>query len=468
MTVYVSTRGRAGRRSFEEVLLTGLAEDGGLFLPESWPVLPEARLRALDGADYPTTAAAVLAPFTEGCFTEAELLAMAREAYGGFAHPATAPLRQLDPRLWLLELFFGPTLAFKDFALQLLARMFERVLARREERITIVGATSGDTGSAAIAAVAGRARMRILVLHPHERVSPVQRRQMTTVEAPNVANLAIEGTFDDCQDLVKALFNDAAFRAEQKLAAINSINWARIAAQAAYYVYAALRLGGLERPVGFCVPTGNFGDVYAGHVARRLGLPVDRLIVATNTNDILVRFLATGAYAAGEVVPTSSPSMDIQVASNFERLLFELLDGDGAAVTALMARFARERAFSVAPEVRARARALFEGGAASEAETRSAIARWHRATAGTVLPDPHTAVGLAVAERLRGAASAPLVVLATAHPAKFPDAVEAATGVRPALPVHLADLFARPERFTVLPNDPAAVAAFLRAWNTPA
>jgi len=462
MTVYVSTRGRAGRRSFEEVLLAGLAEDGGLFLPESWPRLAQARLAALDGADYPTTTAAVMAPFTRGCFEEAELLALAREAYAGFAHPATAPLRQLDPSLWLLELFFGPTLAFKDFALQLLARLFERVLERRGQTITILGATSGDTGSAAIRAIAGRARMRIVILHPAGRVSEVQRRQMTTVEAPNVANLAIEGTFDDCQDLVKALFADPAFRAEQKLAAINSINWARIAAQAAYYVYAALRLGGLERPVSFCVPTGNFGDVYAGHVARRLGLPMGRLIVATNENDILARFLATGVYAAGEVVPTSSPSMDIQVASNFERLLFELLDGDGARVAELMARFARERAFTLSPALHARARALFDGAAADRAATAAEIAQWYGATAGTVLLDPHTAVGAAVARRLRGAVAGPLVLLATAHPAKFPDAVEAACCVRPPLPAHLADLFERPERFTVLPAEANAVRDFVR------
>ena len=463
MTVYVSTRGAAGRRSFEEALLAGLAEDGGLFLPERWPWLAAADLAALDGASYAATAAAVLAPFTSGCFTAAELRAMCEEAYAGFAHPAVAPLRQLDRSLWLLELFHGPTLAFKDFALQLLARMFERVLERRGGTLTILGATSGDTGSAAIRAVAGRARMRIVILHPHGRISPVQRRQMTTVDAPNVANLAIEGTFDDCQDLVKALFADPAFRAEQSLAAINSINWARIAAQAAYYVYAALRLGGLARPVGFCVPTGNFGDVYAGHVARHLGLPLDRLILATNENDILARFLATGTYAAGAVRATSSPSMDIQVASNFERLLFELLDGDGRALAELMARFARERRLVLDADRLARARALLEGGAAEEGLVAATIAGWYRASSGDVLLDPHTAVGVAVAERLRGERTAPLVVLATAHPAKFPDAVEAASGVRPRLPAHLADLESRPERLVVLPADVAAVRAHIRS-----
>jgi threonine synthase len=299
--------------------------------------------------------------------------------------------------------------------------------------------------------------MRIVVLHPAGRVSEVQRRQMTTVEAANVTNLAIEGTFDDCQEIVKKLFADPDFRSEQKLAAINSINWARIAAQAAYYVYAALRLGGLERPVSFCVPTGNFGDVYAGHVARRLGLPVGRLVVATNANDILARFLATGTYASGTVVPTSSPSMDIQVASNFERLLFELLEGEGARVAELMDRFARERRFTVCRAIHARARELFEGGAADEAATRAEIAHWHGATGGSVLLDPHTAVGAAVARRLRPSLAGPLVLLATAHPAKFPEAVETACGVRPPLPAHLADLFERPERYTVLPADPAAV-----------
>jgi threonine synthase len=463
MTFYVSTRGAAGRRSFEEVLLAGLAEDGGLFLPERWPRLEAAELEALDGASYAATASALLAPFTRGCLTPEELQAICTEAYAGFAHPAVAPLRQLDRSLWLLELFHGPTLAFKDFALQLLARMFERVLARRDGTLTILGATSGDTGAAAIRAVAGRARMRIVILHPHGRISPVQRRQMTTVDAANVANVAIEGTFDDCQDLVKALFNDPPFRAEQSLAAINSINWARIAAQAAYYVYAALRLGGLARPVGFCVPSGNFGDVYAGHVARRMGLPLDRLILATNRNDILARFLATGVYAAGTVHATSSPSMDIQVASNFERLLFELLDGDGPEVAGLMARFARERRLALPPDRLAAARALLEGGAAEEAEVAAAIARWHRATGGDVLLDPHTAVGVGVAERLRGERGAPLVVLATAHPAKFPDAVEAAAGIRPSLPAHLADLASLPERLVVLPPDPAALRAHIRA-----
>lgn len=463
MTVYVSTRGAAGRRSFEEVLRAGLAEDGGLFLPERWPRLAAADLAALDGASYAATAAAVLAPFTSGCFTAGELRAMCEEAYAGFAHPAVAPLRQLDRSLWLLELFHGPTLAFKDFALQLLARMFERVLERRGGALTILGATSGDTGAAAIRAVAGRARMRIVILHPHGRISPVQRRQMTTVDAPNVANVAIEGTFDDCQDLVKAMFADAAFRREVSLGAVNSINFARVAAQIPYYAYAALALGAPDRPVAFSVPTGNFGNVLAAWAAGRMGLPVEQLVVAANRNDILARFLATGTYAAGPVHTTSSPSMDIQVASNFERLLFELLDGDGGALAELMARFARERRLVLAADRLARARALLEGGAAEENQVAATIAGWYRASAGDILLDPHTAVGVAVAERLRGDRCAPLVVLATAHPAKFPDAVLAASGVRPRLPAHLADLETRPERLVVLPADATAVRAHIRS-----
>lgn len=462
MTTYVSTRGRAGVRSFEDVLLAGLAEDGGLFVPESWPALGRAGLAALQGQDYAATTAAVLRPFVGDCFAPDELLDLCRRAYAGFAHAAVAPMRQLGHDEWLLELFHGPTLAFKDFALQLLGLMFETVLARRGEAITIVGATSGDTGSAAIASVAGRRAMRIVVLHPHERVSAVQRRQMTTVDAPNVLNLAVRGTFDDCQALVKALFADEELRRDLKLAAVNSINWARVAAQAAYYVYAALRLGGLERPVAFAVPTGNFGDVYAGRVARQLGLPVARLIVATNRNDILARFFATGTYESGEVQPTISPSMDIQVASNFERLLFEMEGRDAARLGAHMRRFASERRLEVEPERLAEVKALFDAAPVDEPTTRATIAEVLRTT-GTLV-DPHTAVGIAAGRRLWDPASAPLVHLATAHSAKFPEAVQMATGIVPALPPHLAQLMTREERYAVLPNDRAAVTASIRTW----
>ncbi len=460
MIAHVSTRGGAGRRGFEEVLLAGLAEDGGLFLPEDWPRFPREALAALSGLSYPETANRLLRPFVEDCFDEAELAELCARAYAGFAHAATAPLVQIAPDDWLLELFHGPTLAFKDFALQLLGLMFERVLARRGRSITIVGATSGDTGSAAIHAVAGRANMRIVVLHPHERVSAVQRRQMTTVGADNVFNIAVRGTFDDCQALVKAMFADAAFRREQDLAAVNSINWARILAQAVYYVHAALRLGGLERPPVFAVPTGNFGDVYAGYVARRIGLPVRRLIVATNRNDILARFFETGIYRLGEVVPTVTPSMDIQVASNFERLLFDLEDGDGARVRRALENFTKTGELAVEPGRMARLGELFRAGRASEEETRAAIRRVFEES-GQVI-DPHTAVGVEVGRRLRRPGEGPLVCLATAHPAKFPETVTEATGRRPTLPPHLADLVTREERFVVLDADLAAVQEFVR------
>ncbi len=460
MIAHVSSRGGAGRRSFEEVLLAGLAEDGGLFLPESWPRFSREALAAMRGLPYAETARRILQPFVDGCFEVAELGELCETAYAGFDHPATAPLVQIAADDWLLELFHGPTLAFKDFALQLLGPMFERVLARRGRRITIVGATSGDTGSAAIHAVAGRANMAIVVLHPHERVSAVQRRQMTTVEADNVFNIAVRGTFDDCQALVKAMFADTAFRREFDLAAINSINWARILAQTVYYVFAALRLGGLERPPVFAVPTGNFGDVYAGYVAHRIGLPIRRLVVATNRNDILARFFATGVYRAGEVVPTVTPSMDIQVASNFERLLFAIEGGDGARVRAKLEDFARTGVLTVAAADLAALAELFLAGRATEEETRAAIREvW--VESGRIV-DPHTAVGVHVGRRLRRPGEGPLVCLATAHPAKFPETVAEAIGRHEALPPRLGDLMRREERFTVLDADLAAVQEFVR------
>jgi threonine synthase len=457
MIHYVSTRGQAGRRSFEEVLLAGLAEDGGLFVPETWPAFSTAELRAMRGLDYPALAATLLAPFTRGCFDEADLVRLALRAYAGFDHPATAPLRHLGGDDWLLELFHGPTLAFKDFAMQLLAAMFDEVLARRGEQVTIVGATSGDTGAAAVHAFAGKRQIRIAMLHPEGRVSPVQRRQMTTVHAPNVLNLALRGTFDDCQDLVKAMFADAPFRNALRLSAVNSINWARVVAQSVYYVWAALRLGAPDRAVAFAVPTGNFGNVYAGRVAAALGLPVVRLVVATNENDILARFFATRRYERGAVVATTSPSMDIQVASNFERLLLELEGRDGERTRARMHSFAQAGRFAVEGEVPG----LFAGGSADQAEVARTIAATLRATGELV--DPHTAVGLVVGGRERPGAGTPLVTLATAHPAKFPDAVEAACGVQPTLPARYADLMTLPERCTTIDNELAAVEAAVRA-----
>jgi threonine synthase len=466
MITYVSTRGEAASRDFEGVLLAGLAEDGGLFVPEAWPCFSPGELRGLRGLDYPSLAARILAPFTAGCFSEAELVELARPVYAGFDHAATAPLRQLGTDDWLLELFHGPTLAFKDFAMQLLAAMFDAVLARRGERITIVGATSGDTGAAAVRAFAGKEQVRIAMLHPEGRVSPVQRAQMTTEPAANVLNIAVRGTFDDCQDLVKEIFGDPALRRRMRLSAVNSINWARVAAQIVYYVWAGLRLGAPDRPLAFCVPTGNFGNVYAGWAASRLGLPIERLLVATNSNDILARFFATGSYARGGVVPTISPSMDIQVASNFERLLLVLEGGDPARVRERMRLFKATGSFAVEPEALARITRVFAGGSADEALTARTMREVLESTGELV--DPHTAVALHVASRQRPPAGVPLVTLATAHPAKFPQAVAAATGRHPELPARFADLMTLPERVRVLDNDRAAITSAIEGTFGPA
>jgi threonine synthase len=459
---YVSTRGEAAPRDFEGVLLAGLAEDGGLFVPESWPVLSPAEWRALRGLPYAELAARLVHPFCGASLSFAALSAMAREAYAGFGHAAVAPLVQLDHRTFALELFHGPTLAFKDMAMQLLGRLFDHVLARRGERITIVGATSGDTGSAAIEACRDRAAVDVVILHPHGRTSEVQRRQMTTVLSPNVLNIAVEGSFDDCQDLVKAMFADAPFRREMRLAAVNSINWARVAAQIPYYAYAALALGAPDREVAFSVPTGNFGNVLAAWAARRMGLPVARLVVGSNRNDILARWLAANDMSVRPVEPSLSPSMDIQVSSNFERLLFELLGRDAAATREAMRRFRAEGRMPVPDAAWRAATALFRGFALDDAGTLAEIRRLH-AESG-YLADPHTAVGTAAARALPPEDPAiPVVAVATAHPAKFPDAVERATGRRPLLPPRLADLYERPERCRVLPPDLGAIEAAVRA-----
>ena len=460
---YVSTRGAAPALGFADVLLAGLARDGGLYVPEAWPELPAEDIRALAGLPYSEAAIRVLTPFAGGEIADADLARMTREAYAGFRHAAVAPLVQIGPRHFVLELFHGPTLAFKDMAMQWLARLMDHVLKRRGERVVIVGATSGDTGGAAIEAFRGVEAADVFILFPHGRVSEVQRRQMTTVAAPNVHALAVEGTFDDCQGIVKGLFNDHAFRDRWGLSGVNSINWARLAAQVVYYLTAGVALGAPMRPIAFSVPTGNFGDVFAGYAAARLGPPVSRLIVATNVNDILARCLATGRYELRGVVPTQSPSMDIQVSSNFERLLFEALGRDGSAVAGLMRDLARTRAFTLDQATLESMRAGFSARRADEAET---AATMRRVFAGTgYLLDPHTAVGVTAAEQEALDPTVPVVTLATAHPAKFPDAVEAATGVRPALPPHLADLLEREERYAVLPNDAAAVAAFVEAHS---
>ena len=457
---YVSTRGRAPILDFEDVLLAGLASDGGLYVPERWPVLGRDELASFRGREYPEVAHAIMSRFTGDAFEPSTLRAIIDAAYAGFGHAAVAPLAQLGPGHWLLELFHGPTLAFKDVALQVLGRLYDHVLERRDAHVTIVGATSGDTGSAAIEAVKGRERVSIFILHPAGRVSEVQRRQMTTVAAGNVHNIAVEGTFDDCQAMLKAMFNDPGFRDGLRLSGVNSINWARIVPQVVYYVTAAAALGGPGAPVSFSVPSGNFGDVFAGFVAQRMGLPVERLVVASNENDILTRALTTGDHRLTEVTPTLSPSMDIQVSSNFERLLFEMHDRDAEHTAGLMRQLAEHRAFRIGDEAAATVRPLFHAGRCSESETLETIAAVHRDT-GMVI-DPHTAVGVAVAQRLRGDRGTPMVTLATAHPAKFPDAVERAIGIRPALPDRLADLHEREERYVTLPNTLPVVMDYIR------
>ena len=457
---YISTRQSGGRGvSFEHALLQGPAPDGGLYLPESWPALDADALEGLRGRPYADVAAAVMAGFTGRAFSRAQLQAIAAESYAGFDHPATAPLIQLGPDRWLLELFHGPTLAFKDFALQMVARMLDAVLARRGRTATILAATSGDTGAAAIEAFRGREAVSIVVLHPAGRVSEMQRRQMTCAPEPNVHNVAIAGTFDDCQALVKALFADAALRDEVGLAAVNSINWARVAAQTAYYVYAALALGAPGRSVSFVVPTGNFGNVYAGYAARQMGVPIERLVVATNRNDILACFFESGLYAKGEVHRTLSPSMDIQVASNFERLLADLSGRDGAAVRALMAELAKHGRFTLKGRRLGQAQAAFAAARADDDACIAAIADVWRESGRMI--DPHSAAGVHAARRLRSG-GAPVVSLATAHAAKFPDAIERAIGIRPAMPPRLAGLASRPERVTELPADATLLTRFVR------
>jgi threonine synthase len=456
---YISTRGQAPVRDFSGVLLAGLAEDGGLYVPQTWPEFSPAEWRAMRSLSYPDLTAAILRPFVGDALPPGRLAALCADAYAGFGHPAVAPLIQLETGLWAQELFHGPTLAFKDLAMQLLGRLFDEVLTARDARVTIVGATSGDTGSAAVEACAGRARIDIAILHPDGRTSEVQRRQMTTVLAPNVRNIALAGTFDDCQDLVKAMFADAPFRRELNLSAVNSINWARVAAQIAYYAAAALALGAPDREVSFAVPTGNFGNVLAAWAARRMGLPVARLVIGSNQNDILARFLAANDMSIRAVAPSLSPSMDIQVSSNFERLLFELLDRDAATTEAAMTRFRAEGRMPVPDAAWRRATALFSATTLDDDATLGEIARLHGASG--YLADPHSAVGIA-AGRAHAVPGVPMVAMATAHPAKFPDAMERATGIRPPLPSRLADLYERVESFIRLPNDLAAVEAEVR------
>ncbi|MBN9050918.1 MAG: threonine synthase [Rhizobiales bacterium] len=456
---YISTRGEAPVLDFIDVMLTGLARDGGLYVPESWPRLTAEQIAGFAGKPYAEVAVEVLRPFVGAALPEADLARMAREAYGTFRHPAVVPLVQVGNNTFIAELFHGPTLAFKDLAMQLVARLMDHALRARGERTTIVVATSGDTGGAAVEAFRGLAQVDVIVLFPNGRVSDVQRRMMTTTTDANVHALAIEGTFDDCQALVKAMFNHHAFRDRVKLSGVNSINWARIVAQVVYYFTAAVALGAPHRRVAFTVPTGNFGDVFAGYVAEQMDLPVERLTVATNVNDILARTIATGHYEPRDVVATSSPSMDIQVSSNFERLLFDAYGRDAGAVRGLMNSLTQSRRFSIAAPALARIRDRFTAGRASEDETAATIRALRRETG--YVADPHTAVALAVAEKEPRDAATPMVVLSTAHPAKFPDAVEAACGVRPGLPDWLSGLNTAQENMTVLPADQAAVEKFV-------
>ncbi|NBB97948.1 MAG: threonine synthase [Alphaproteobacteria bacterium] len=459
---YISTRGTAPVLDFESTMLTGLARDGGLYLPEHVPPMKMSEIASLAGLSYEEQAFLVMRPFIGSAFGDDAFREIIARAYAGFGHPARAPLKQLAPNHFLLELFHGPTLAFKDFAMQLIGQLFQAALKRSGQRVTIVGATSGDTGSAAIEAFRGLDNVDVFILYPHGRVSDVQRRQMTTPSEANVHALAVDGDFDTCQALVKDMFNDFAFREEVGLAGVNSINWARVLAQVVYYFSAAVSLGAPHRPVSFTVPTGNFGDIFAGYIARAMGLPIEKLVVATNQNDILHRALATGGYVTDGVKPSLSPSMDIQVSSNFERALFDAYGRDGAAVAQLMDELKSGGGFQISQGALEFLRESFASGRASEDETSATITRTAKATAEVLCP--HSAVGVHVAEAHLSAT--PMVTLATAHPAKFPDAVENATGARPALPERMADLFDRPERISRLTNDLSEIESHIRENRT--
>lgn len=458
---YVSTRSQTPSLGFEEVIVTGLAGDGGLFVPESWPVLSGSDWRALRGRPYAQVALEVMWPFVDGAMPREQFAQMIKDAYAAFSHKAVVPLSQLDANMWLLELYHGPTLAFKDVAMQLLARLMDWALERSDSTASVVAATSGDTGGAAIEAFKHSQRAKMFVLHPYGKVSDVQRRQMTTTGSDRVFNIALEGNFDDCQNLVKQMFAHSSFRQAQNLAGVNSINWARIMAQTVYYATSALALGAPDRPVSFTVPTGNFGDIFAGYVVHQMGLPIEKLVIATNSNDILDRTLKTGRYEVTGVSATMSPSMDIQVSSNFERLLFDMTDRDGAAVSQMMDSLKQSGAFELPDQTFLRLRDGFSSGRTSEDECnrtmRQALAQ------SAKLIDPHTAVALNVAGL--HADREPMITLSTAHPAKFPDAVEASTGIHPQLPLHLKDLFEREEKYDVIATDLAAVEGFISKWS---
>ncbi|MCF8474548.1 MAG: threonine synthase [Emcibacter sp.] len=457
---YISTRGQAPSLGFEDVLLTGLARDGGLYVPSFFPTFSKNDIKSFRGMSYQDVAFRVMKPFVCPEISETDFKDIIEKAYSTFRHKAVTPLAQLDSNEWILELFHGPTLAFKDVALQLLGHLFDHVLTKRGRKVTIVGATSGDTGSAAIECVRDRACAEIFMLHPKGRVSDVQRKQMTTVMSPNVHNLAVEGNFDDCQAMVKALFNDLSFRDEITLSAVNSINWARVMAQIVYYFTSAVALGAPDREISYTVPTGNFGDIYAGYVARQMGLPIRQLVVATNRNDILTRVLTTGDYTIGSVSPTISPSMDIQVSSNFERLLFDLYDGEGSEIRRLMDNLNQSKNFTIDGPQLDRAQSIFDAFQVSENDTEATIKTIFEDNC--MLIDPHTAVGIKAARIKNSDINTPMVTLSTAHPAKFPDAVKKVTGQHPALPPHMADLFDREEKYDFLDHDLDALKSYIR------
>ena len=462
---FISTRGKDGPISFETALLNGLARDGGLYLPVSWPRFNLDEIRQMRDLSYSDLAGLIMSRFTDGEIDQVEMTSLARQSYAGFTHPDVAPLRPVAENIHILELFHGPTIAFKDYAMQFLSRVFDRALTRQNRTAVILGATSGDTGSAALEAFKGRDSVDVFILFPNGRVSPVQQKQMTSNSAKGAHAVAVSGDFDDCQDMVKACFNDVAFRDEMNLSAVNSINWARLMPQIVYYFASALKVGAPKQTVAFCVPTGNFGNVFAGWVANKMGLPIEKFIVASNRNDILTRFFATGTMQRRSVDPSLSPSMDIQVSSNFERLLFELLDRDGVEVARLMKRFARSGSFDVAENVLRSALSLFSGFCVDDDGTKAEIRSTYQQT-GMVI-DPHSAVGLAGARHARASGlvsrDTPIISLACAHPAKFPDAVQSSCGIYPELPEHLADLMQRDDVMLTAENDMEAVQALMRA-----
>ncbi len=447
---YISTRSGAPDLAFDDVLLAGLARDGGLYVPESWPQFFDYEIRDLRGLSYQELAIRIMLPFLGGTIPEDDFAEMVNDAYAQFDHPAIAPMKQLDDDMWIAELFHGPTLAFKDYPLQVVGRLFDYVLRKRGERVTIIGATSGDTGSAAIEACRDRDAIEIFILHPKDRVSEVQRRQMTTVLSGNVHNIALDGTFDDCQDTIKALFGDEDYRHEHNLSAVNSINWARIMAQIVYYFWTAVKLGAQDRKFVYAVPTGNFGNVYAGYAAKQMGLPIEKFIVSSNENDILTRFFDTGTMSMKPVVPTPSPSMDIQISSNFERLLFDYYDRDGKAVAKALEEFRHTQSINFGQDIWQAMLEDFEGYRISNDETKAAIRNVYETT-GELL-DPHSVIGVIAGQQGKVSPEAIKIALATAHPAKFPAAVEEAAGIHPELPSHLTDLFEWEERFDELPN----------------